>query len=385
MKKVIYFIMFVLGFGILASLYFLPIYQFDADLAYLNNTDYYIYATLDGDIYTDYENYVLTTDDDKKAFEAQYNVYANKVFAAMNADKEVYYNSNKLEVAKAVYLQLENVQSSLNEQSTEDAIDTVMSDLKERKGEDAYNAAFNNIIETQLNAKKLAIDNYLRTKCTSYLPTDYASKTTEEQTTLALAAMKEVSKDAAVAEVCKYILCNINDMNSEDSKEVIQAVSKDGIKFMDIVDAWITVVAVYKTCLEANPSADLITKVTTCLAAYNPVALVVISLVLLLFIIFALNMIFGGIKGMIGVKRPKLLIKTALMAVIGAFLILFTKVFSPSDLINCCGIELHFLSKMFIVGGYDFAILVTSVCFAVGFVISLLGLFCKWGVVKVEE
>lgn len=377
MRKVIYFIMMLAGFAVLACLYFFPIYQYDDASSYANNTDYYM-SFEDSNSYTEYEGYKDLTEDEKEAFKKAYETSSKKYYAVMNNDTDGLYAAMKWDAVNYIYKKITGHDGTLTADSSEETInsrDDVNKDLATEQEIEEYKQEY---LDAKINQLRNSINTALSVDAAVLFP-DMALATSDADT---LAYMQKASKYMACYETMKYVFHIVEPNQSlSDVLEVVSEKADNGIMFMDLVNTWIVTVNKYIAIWNAT-EGGVFAQLTACFQTFDIIPFLIISVIVLLYALFGLGLVFGGIRGMIGRVRPKKFVKCAIMTAIGAILVFGVQLFGADPFLGYFDMGIHFMLKLLLVGGFDFGILIPSACFALCLVICILGWCCPFSKAK---
>lgn len=414
MKKILYFIMFILGIVGIIALWFTPFYHFNKDKALLNNP-VYIYlvdvaikedSTLfieETDIHTyelaNEQGFLLSSKEEQAMFKDQYLRQMKSFMALMNENEDEYYIYNMYEVLNNVKnsIQFEFEMLSVDTQDIEKA-EMLLSSYKELSEKE--DLTFNSSEEEVNNLDKLLKPYITILKLVSPNTLSYEQRIENEKATLLntrrqaiinylsndgdIETAKNVCLEVTTGDIVGTLFLGLQEeyYGSDFYVSKINKYKEKGIGFTLLLTTWEKAIDIYKAYFN-DPNNESKTKVEKIkeafLVKYNIFPLLIISIVLLIFALCNIKLIFGGLKGIRGKKYPHTFITCLIGLAITIVLVFSNSIIDNSFFISYSyAPEMLKLKQMFLVGNFDAATIYCLCIFAACLFISVIGRFFSW-------
>lgn len=378
MKKSLYLLMFILGFVGLICILFTPMYKFNDEKINKNNTEILaMWIETDASWLADYRDdseYNKLSDEMKKEYDATFYRYNKFAYAIWNNDRKMFYDVNSYEVINEIYLKNQGkgcFEEDENGNLILPKIEEIM--LAER------------ILINQLGSDKF--NELKEAEITKEM--DYYKKTLVKamKSNMDLKTQEEV--EAYLIKEGKFRICDeflvlfvgydqyLIDTSIEESSE-------KGIYFKQIFTSWSNAFAVDKAVFEKADYKDLsffdkCKAVVNDINFYNPLPLLLLTIVTGYIFISMIIIIFKGLQGIRGVKYPHVFINSIINIVLCFLLLLLPSLISDRYHMNFHHTEYARLLNMLKFGSFSDSIIISLIIFHITLGISIFGRFFKWG------
>lgn len=379
MKKILYFLMLIIGIVGIVSIFFFPIYKFDETKIIKNNTEIYLIEAFPG--YTAYRKSSSLKNLSKEEQEIYKQTFekGNKlIYAVNNNDLTTYYSLKEYEILNNIYEN--NIGPLLDKDSEKLGLKVLTEDSSQEAIEERINVIVSSIGEERyLEVKK--------TETEKSLHTTYEEMRKGLETIVKAAGYESLDEyvyNMGIMDVSNNLLNVYYGLNAELAGDAFKEVKSKGITLLTLTNSIKVAYLIDKDVWNKSAYNDLnffkkLKAMTLDADFYNPLPLLGLSLIYFLLTIGLLGLVFKGIKGMRGRRYPHSFIKSLFNLALCLFLILAGRIIPNSYVFKYHTIEYSNLLYMFRYGSVSLMVYIFCLIYLVSTVISVIGRFFKWG------
>ena len=383
MKKILYLVLTIVSImGIVLS-FFMPIFKFNDDKISKNDEQYIAlmtsneYRTLALDV-----NYNQLEKDGKTKANEYINETLTKYHSLINADKNGYYDKYAYKILNMIYQEKHPGSSPLNEESSADAVKSIEIVIIDDIGESAFKDKKDNYVDQEIN------------KDIEKMYKDFLISLGFDTSTMNSDEIKSIGKEHAIIGTKGLILddlflisTDLPDYDEELINEIIKDTTTKGMMLTQLFNTFKYGYQIDKAVFNKEEYKDLsffkkLGAVRNDENYYNPLPIILYSLVFLVIIINLLILFFNGLKGIKGKKRPKTFFKSTVMSILTIGLLLSSTLIPEKIYMSHHSENMTRLLDLLRCTDFTLLLYIYIGIFLYSLVLGIISIFFKFGKIK---
>ena len=383
MKKILYLVLTIVSImGIVLS-FFMPIFKFNDDKISKNDEQYIAlmtsneYRTLALDV-----NYNQLEKDGKTKANEYISETLTKYHSLINADKNGYYDKYAYKILNMIYQEKHPGSSPLNEESSADAVKSIEIVIIDDIGESAFKDKKDTYVDQEINKdiEKMYKDFLIS------LGFDTSTMSSDE----IISNGKEyaiIGTKGLILDDLFLISIDLPDYDEELINEIIKDTTTKGMMLTQLFNTFKYGYQIDKAVFNKEEYKDLsffkkLGAVRNDDNYYNPLPIILYSLVFLVIIINLLILFFNGLKGIKGKKRPKTFFKSTVMSILTIGLLLSSTLIPEKIYMSHHSENMTRLLDLLRCTDFTLLLYIYIGIFLYSLVLGIISIFFKFGKIK---
>ena len=383
MKKILYLVLTIVSImGIVLS-FFMPIFKFNDDKISKNDEQYIAlmtsneYRTLALDV-----NYNQLEKDGKTKANEYISETLTKYHSLINADKIGYYDKYAYKILNMIYQEKHPGSSPLNEESSADAVKSIEIVIIDDIGESAFKDKKDTYVDQEINKdiEKMYKDFLIS------LGFDTSTMSSDE----IISNGKEyaiIGTKGLILDDLFLISIDLPDYDEELINEIIKDTTTKGMMLTQLFNTFKYGYQIDKAVFNKEEYKDLsffkkLGAVRNDDNYYNPLPIILYSLVFLVIIINLLILFFNGLKGIKGKKRPKTFFKSTVMSILTIGLLLSSTLIPEKIYMSHHSENMTRLLDLLRCTDFTLLLYIYIGIFLYSLVLGIISIFFKFGKIK---
>ena len=383
MKKILYLVLTIVSImGIVLS-FFMPIFKFNDDKISKNDEQYIAlmtsneYRTLALDV-----NYNQLEKDGKTKANEYISETLTKYHSLINSDKNGYYDKYAYKILNMIYQEKHPDSSPLNEESSADAVKSIEIVIIDDIGETAFKDKKDTYVDQEIN------------KDIEKMYNDFLISLGFDTSTMSSDEIISNGKEYAIIGTKGLILddlflisTDLPDYDEELINEIIKDTTTKGMMLTQLFNTFKYGYQIDKAVFNKEEYKELsffkkLGAVRNDENYYNPLPIILYSLVFLVIIINLLILFFNGLKGIKGKKRPKTFFKSTIMSILTIGLLLSSTLIPEKVYMSHHSENMTRLLDLLRCTDFTLLLYIYIGIFLYSLVLGIISIFFKFGKIK---